>query len=168
MSGLRKLADRLIGLSAIVGALALLVEVAVILVDVVGRALGSPLYGSQDIITMTMSILVFGPMALCDRKGGHLAVDLFERHYPPLMNRVIDSAAALIGAIIFSTLAWATYESAKLSVLLNLSTNLLELPKVWFQYALCIFCLITAFGMVLRAVELVVGRPDVRRSGEEA
>ena len=56
----RTWADRLIGLSATIGALGLLVEVAVILTDVIGRALGDPLYGSQDMITMTMVILVFG------------------------------------------------------------------------------------------------------------
>ena len=40
-----------------------------ILYDVIGRALGSPLYGSQDLVTMTMIILVFGGMAICDRRG---------------------------------------------------------------------------------------------------
>ena len=56
MLRLRKIADRLIGLSATIGALGLLVEVVVILVDVIGRALGKPLYGSQDMITMTMKL----------------------------------------------------------------------------------------------------------------
>ena len=84
---LRTWADRLIGLSATIGALGLLVEVAVILTDVIGRALGDPLYGSQDMITMTMVILVFGGMAMCDRDGGHIAVDIFEPHYPLWLNR---------------------------------------------------------------------------------
>jgi TRAP-type C4-dicarboxylate transport system permease small subunit len=61
---LRTWADRLIGLSATIGAVGLLVEVAVILTDVIGRAFGYPLYGSQDMITMTMVILVFGGMAM--------------------------------------------------------------------------------------------------------
>ena len=124
---MRKVADGLIGLSAALGALGLLVEVVVILTDVIGRAFGAPLFGSQDIITMAMVILVFGAMALCDRKGGHIAVDLFEKFFPSWLNRAIDIAAALIGAVIFFGLAWAVNESAKLSVMLNLSTNLLEL-----------------------------------------
>ena len=60
----RKIADGLIGLSAFIGTLAVLVEVGVILVDVIGRAFGKPLFGSQDLITMTMVILVFGGMAV--------------------------------------------------------------------------------------------------------
>ncbi len=164
---LRTFADRLIGLSATIGALALILEVGVILVDVIGRAFGHPMYGSQDLITMVMVILVFGAMALCDRNGGHIAVDLFERYYPPLMNRIIDVVAALMGAIIFVALAWAVWESSKLSTMLNLSTNLLRLPKAWFQWALVGFCLLTAFGMALRALELAFRGFEVR-SGQGA
>ncbi len=162
---MRKAADRLISLSAAIGALGLIVETAVILIDVIGRALGAPLYGSQDLSTMTMVILVFGGMALCDRNGGHIAVDLFERYYPPALNRLIDILAALIGALIFLGIAYAINESAKLSVMLNLSTNLLRLPKVWFQNGLSIFALLTAAGMALRAIELAFSGRDIRREG---
>ncbi len=159
---LRKLADRLIGLAANIGAFGLLVEVGVILVDVIGRAFGSPLFGSQDMITMFMVILVFGGMAMCDRNGGHIAVDLLEPRYPPAMNRVIDILSALLGAVVFAFIVWAVLESAKLSVMLNLSTNLLLLPKAWFQWALAGFALLTAAGMLLRAVELALSGRDIR------
>ena len=89
---------------------------------------------------MTMVIVVFGGMAICDRRGGHIAVDLLERYYPAPMNRLIDICAALVGAVIFVGIAYAVYDSAKISVMLNLSTNLLKLPKAWFQYALTFFC----------------------------
>ena len=167
MQKLRTIADGLIGLSATIGALGLLVEVAVILVDVIGRALGKPLFGSQDLITMTMVILVFGGMALCDRMGGHVAVDIFERYFPRGFNRAVDILSALIGAVIFLALAWAVYESAKLSVMLNLSTNLLNLPKVWFQWALCGFAVVTALGMTLRAAELALSGRDVRGTARQ-
>jgi TRAP-type C4-dicarboxylate transport system permease small subunit len=159
---LRTWADRLIGLSATIGALGLLVEVAVILTDVIGRAFGYPLYGSQDMITMAMVILVFGGMAMCDRDGGHIAVDIFEPRYPSWLNRFIDIFAAALGAIIFVFIAWATLESAKLSVMLNLSTNLLRLPKAWFQWGLAGLSIVTALGMLLRAVELSLSGRDVR------
>lgn len=156
-------ADRLIGLSVAIGSLGLIFEVVLILIDVIGRALGAPLYGSQDLTTMTMVILVFGGMALCDRNGGHISVDLFERYYPARMNRVIDILAALLGAVIFAALAYAVHESAKLSVMLNLSTNLLRLPKAWFQEAMVALSLLTALGMTLRALELALSGRDIRR-----
>lgn len=168
MDVIRKIADRLINLSATIGALALIVVVVVILIDVIGRAMGSPLYGSQDIITMAMVVLVFGAMALCDRSGGHIAVDLFEGYYPSAMNRAIDVISALLGSVIFLALAWAVWESSKLSLMLNLSTNLLLLPKAWFQWALCAFAVMTAVGMALRAAELSFRRKDVRQDAGSA
>ncbi len=166
MTAIRTFADRLITLSATIGAIALIFEVCVILVDVIGRAFGHPLFGSQDLVTMTMAIIVFGGMAICDRMGGHIAVDLFEKSFPAAMNRVIDIASALIGAVIFFAIAYAVYESAKLSVMLNLSTNLLRLPKAWFQWALVGFSVVTALGMLLRAAELAFQRRDIRPGSE--
>ncbi|MFT6676059.1 MAG: TRAP-type C4-dicarboxylate transport system permease small subunit [Sulfitobacter sp.] len=162
LATLRISADRLIGLSANLGALGLSVEVVVILVDVVGRALGRPLLGSQDLITMAMVILVFGGMALCDRDGGHIAVDLIEPYLSPAVNRWINIFSAVLGAVTFVFIAWAIIESAKLSVMLNLSTNLLRLPKVWFQSALAGFAILTALGMLLRSVELAFSGRDIR------
>jgi TRAP-type C4-dicarboxylate transport system permease small subunit len=164
----RKLADGLIGLSAAIGTLGLLVEVAVIVIDVVGRSFGAPLFGSQDMITMAMVVLVFGGMALCDRGGGHISVDLLERRYPDWLNRSLDIGSAALGAVIFVFIAWAVWESAKLSQMLNLSTNLLLLPKAWFQWALCLLALLTAFGMALRSLELSLSGRDVRAEADPA
>jgi TRAP-type C4-dicarboxylate transport system permease small subunit len=163
---LRHLADRLIGLSATIGAMGLIVQVTVILIDVVGRAFGRPLYGSQDLITMSMVILVFGGMALCDRQGGHIAVDIFEPRFSPRLQPLHRHRVALTGAVIFVFIAWAVWDSAKISQMLNLSTNLLRLPKAWFQWALCGFSLLAAAGLLLRAAELAVSGRDVRREPE--
>ena len=163
MGGLRRIVDRLIGLSTIIGSAGLLAEVAIILVDVVGRAFGRPLFGSQDLITMTMVFVVFGGMAVCDRTGGHIAIDVFERLFPARFNRIVNAASALLGAAIFVMIAWTVIDSARLSVMLNLSTNLLNLPKAWFQWALAGFALLTALAMALRAVDIATGRNDPDR-----
>ncbi|GIX12411.1 MAG: C4-dicarboxylate ABC transporter substrate-binding protein [Paracoccaceae bacterium] len=166
---IRRAADGLIEFAAAIGALGLMIEVVVILADVVGRAFGHPLYGSQDLITMAMIPVVFGAMALCDRLGGHIAVDLLQPRLPAALNRALDIFSALLGAAIFLTLAWAVHESARFSVMLNLSTNLLNLPKAWFQWTLAALALVTALGMVLRAVALVFGPAGrVRERGEVA
>jgi TRAP-type C4-dicarboxylate transport system permease small subunit len=164
LESLRKLADRLIVLSAALGALGLIVEVGVILTDVIGRAFGHPLFGSQDLITMTMVILVFGAMSLCDRIGGHIAVDLFERYYPRWLNRLIDVVAALMGAAIFLGLGWAVAAVVRLNQTFGISsqTNLLNLPIDWFRIALVAFAIITGLAMLLRAAEIALRGHDVR------
>ncbi|WP_435258037.1 TRAP transporter small permease [Thioclava sp. FR2] len=167
VSTLRKWMDRLIGLSAFIGAIALFIEICVIMTDVVGRAAKAPLYGSQDLITMVMVLLVFGGMAICDRQGGHITVDILERQFPTWFNRTIDIFTALLGGVIFLFIAWAVYDSAKLSVMLNIKTNLLLLPKAWFQWALALISAFTGLAMLLRAVELAVYRRDIRINSTE-
>jgi len=157
LRALDTVAGRVIALSAFLGTLGLLTEVTVILADVTGRFFGSPLNGAQDITQMSMVILVFGGMALCDRQGGHIAVDLFERNFPDWLNRAGDIAAALLGAAIFLGIAWTMYESSILSRMLRSATNIIGLPKVWFQYYVIASCLITAFGMTLKALILATG-----------
>lgn len=155
---LQKGADGLTRLSALIGTLGLIAEVVVILIDVIGRFFGNPLTGAQDISTMAMVLVVFGGMALCDKIGGHISVDLFENSMSGWMVRVGDVVSALLGAAIFAGIAWTTWDSAALSRMLNLSTNIINLPKAWFQYFVIAASLITALGMLLRAVTLTLGR----------
>ncbi|GGE43050.1 hypothetical protein GCM10011517_08380 [Actibacterium pelagium] len=112
---------------------------------------------------MGMAILVFGGMALCDRQGGHIAVDLLEPRYPARLNRIIDIVAALTGAVIFVMIAYTVHESAKLSQMLNISTNLLRLPRAWFQWGVSVLSIVTALGMALRALELALKSKDIRK-----
>ncbi|TMV93713.1 TRAP transporter small permease [Thioclava sp. BHET1] len=155
LAQMQKLVDRLISLSAIIGTSGLIFVVLVIVIDVIGRNFGMPLYGAQDLVTMTMVLIVFGGMALCDRRGGHIVVDIFETTFPAALNRAIDIFSALLGVAIFVLIAVTVYQSAKLSVMLHLSTNLLNLPNAWFQYALCVLSLVGALTMGLRALRLM-------------
>lgn len=127
-----------------------------ILIDVTGRFFGHPLIGAQDISTMAMVLIVFGGMALCDKIGGHISVDIFENSMSGWMIRLGDIISALLGAAIFAGIAWTTWDSAALSRMLNLATNIINLPKAWFQYFVIVAALITALGMLLRAVTLTL------------
>lgn len=154
---LDKLAARLTNLAAIIGTLGLIAEVVIILGDVIGRYFGSPLRGAQDITQMSMLVLVFGGMALCDRIGGHIAVDIFERSFPRWLNTLGDIMSALIGATIFSGISYSMWFSAKMSDMLNQSTNIINLPFLWFKMFIVATCAIAAFGMILRAIVLMLG-----------
>lgn len=160
-------ADWLIRLSALIGTLALVTQVAVILADVIGRYFGAPLTGARDISQMAIVVLVFGAMAMCDKVGGHISVDLFENVMPGWLIRVGDTVSALLGAATFIGLAWTTLESAALSRMLNLATNIIGLPKDWFQYFIVIASLITALGMILRAIGLILS-PQPHHGYEDA
>ena len=55
------------------------------------------------------------------------------------------------------------FQAAKLSRMLHLSTNLLNLPQAWFQWAIAALSVITALAMLLRAVQFITsGRSSHR------
>lgn len=151
------IAARVTALVAVLGTLGLVAEVVVILIDVIGRFFGLPLRGAQDITQMSMLVLVFGGMALCDRIGGHVSVDVFERKFSVGLRRATDIAAALLGAAIFAGIGWNMWKSAAMSAMLNQKTNIINLPFAWFKYFIVLACVITVFGMIVRAVSLILG-----------
>lgn len=165
----QKVADGLIRLSALLATIGLVTEVVVILTDVIGRYFGAPLTGAQDISQMAMVVLVFGAMGLCDKVGGHVSVDLFERSMPRWMIRTGDVASALIGAAIFIGIAWTTWAAiAQMRGLgIVLKTNIIGLPFDWFKGFIVFASLITALGMILRAISLAFG-PGPQHPREEA
>lgn len=147
----RRLVDRLVDIAAAIAAIALVVLMCVVIVDVIGRFFGSPLRGAQDIVKMAFIFVVFGGMAFCDRIGGHVAVDLFETHFPVSWNFRFSIFAALVGAVIFALIAWQMWEASKIAIMLNSATNILNLPKVPFQYCVIAFASLTSVSMALRA-----------------
>ena len=158
---LRALTNRLIGLSALIGGVCLVGLMGVIVADVIGRSLGMPLFGGQDLIVMGMVLLVFGGMASCATSGGHIAVDLLQDRFPRPMNRAIDIFVTVLGVVIFGLIAWTVHESARLSQMLNISTNLLNLPRAWFQWGLSAMSAICALGLGVRAVDLILPGKDM-------
>lgn len=147
-----RMLDGLVSLSSIVGTLALIFIIIVTLVDVTGRLFGVPLSGAQDLSEMTMVVVVFGGMALCDKQGGNISVDIFEDKFSEKMNYCLNIIGWLIGCAIFSAIGYTMIGAAEMSRLLNLSSNILGLPKEPFQYAVAFFAFLTALAMFARVV----------------
>jgi TRAP-type C4-dicarboxylate transport system permease small subunit len=155
---LQRTVDGLVTLSAVVGSVALVVIVATVLVDVVGRYFHAPLYGAQDIVQMASVFVVFGGMAFCERRGGHIQVDLLERAFSDRTNRVLLIVGCVTGAVVFGLIAWRMWEASKLARMLNMATNILGLPRAPFQYAVIALSGVASVGLALKAAVLARGR----------
>lgn len=161
----RRFADLLNTAASVVGGLALASGLLVIFYDVVARAFGHPLKGSPDIVQMSFVLIVFGSVPMCERLGGNVKMDLFEPFFSPRLNRVFDFIGTVIGAVVFVLIAWRMWASAQLSIMLDLATNVLRIPKMPFQMAVVAFCLIVAFSMIVHLAEMIFGK-DAQTSAE--
>lgn len=168
LAPLRRGTDLLISLCALVGAAGLMVALGVVAADVIGRALGAPLFGARDIVSMAGVFVVFGGMAQAHRKGAHIVVDLFERYFPPRLNLVLTVAGHLLGAMVFGLIAWQLWLTVDLARLLRMSTNLLYLPRAPFLQAMTVMAGVCALSMVLTAVETLLAARETPAGGAAA
>jgi TRAP-type C4-dicarboxylate transport system permease small subunit len=149
---LQKIADRLAGLSALIAALALIVVTVTILIDVIGRLFGYPLYGARDVVQMSAVIVVFGGLGYAELKGGHIGVDILEAFFSPRMNRWLVNLGLYAGAALFALLAWQIWKATAISIMIKSQTNLLFIPRYPFEYAGALMALIAALCLLARAL----------------
>ncbi len=153
LTELRRALDVVVHLAAWCGALALVLALATVVADVIGRALGAPVYGARDVVSMAGVFVVFGGMALAHIRGAHVAVDVFERHFPAAFNRLLTPLGHALGAAVFVLIARELWKAVELARLLRMSTNLLFLPRAPFLMAMAVLAAICAASMALRAIE---------------
>lgn len=123
-------------LATSLAAVVLLGLCALLLIDVLARALAAPLFGSQEIAEMGMIVVVFAGLAELEAKGGQIRVDLLSEVLPAGVTCALDRASSGAAALLWGALAWSMISAAQLSDLLGLSSNLLALPRAPFQYLL--------------------------------
>lgn len=148
---LHGLADLLAALCCGLASALVLGVTALLLADVAGRAFGAPLFGAQDLAEMAMVLMTFGTLALLEQRDAQIRVELFKPLMPQWLIVCGDMLAAILGAALWFALADAIWESAALSSLLNLASNILKLPKAPVQYAVATLIAIAGAINLLRA-----------------
>lgn len=148
---LHGLADLLAALCCGLASALVLGVTALLLADVVGRAFGVPLFGAQDLAEMAMVLMTFGALALLEQRDAQIRVELFKPLMPQWLIACGDMLAAILGSALWFALAYAIWESAALSSLLNLASNILKLPKAPVQYAVAALIAIAGAINLLRA-----------------
>ncbi len=74
---------------------------------------GTPLPLTLEVVSYYyMLVVAFIPLAMVERKGGHIKVDLLVQFFPPMLQRLIDATMALAGAAFFGLVAWVTLQEA--------------------------------------------------------
>lgn len=123
-------------LTANLAAATLLSITALLLIDVILRAVYQPILGSQEIAEMAMVVILFGALSLIEAKAKQIRVDLLVPMLGPQACAWIDRISYTLAALLWAALGWSMWQIAGLSVLLNMSSNLIGLQRAPFQYFL--------------------------------
>jgi len=132
-----------------ISCVALVVMMAMVVINVVFRAFGSPIFGAYESVGLLFSIMVAFSIAHCAVKKGHIAVNILEERIPKRMLPVVDSIVAMIGTALFLVLAWQCAVYAKIMWDKGELSMSMEIPF----YPL-IF--VVAFGFLMLALVLMI------------
>lgn len=108
MKRLGRIFDATARAAALLGAIAIMLMMAHVAVDVVARKVfGRPLPGTLAAVThYYMVIAVFAPLALVERGRGHISVDVVEAMLPARARRWLDGLTRLAAALAMAMVAW--------------------------------------------------------------
>ena len=141
----------------IIGAACLVGMMFMTCADVVGRALGRPIFGSVEIVGFMATLAVVMAMPYTHQVQGHIGVEILVRLFSEKTQTIIDICTGIVSLILFSVISWrmAVYahtmqESGEVSM------NL-ELPEHAIIY-ITAFCLVVFTLIIVKDVIDNIGK----------
>ncbi len=130
--------------------------------DVAGRYFfNAPIAGVFDLTHFAVLIMTFLGLAYCGFRRGHVSIELlFERFSRPV-RRVLSRAINLVGAILFTIIAWRSLVQSVDVREFGEASQLVEIPFFPLYWLLAFGALLFAAVMALR---VFVREPDIEES----
>ncbi len=124
---------------------------AITVLDVSGRYFfNRPLLGAVELSEFLMVLLSFGALALAELRNSHITVDFFVGALPERVRAVLEAAAALLGILFWTFVAWrAAVHAQRIWHAGEVSANL-TLPTWPFYLVVTLGCGLLALALVGR------------------
>lgn len=114
MNAIIRLLGRIIDLSTIIGAVAVVLMMTHIAIDVVAKYIfGVPMAGTITVVSnYYMIIVAFLPLAFAERRNGHISVEVLTEHFPKGVQRGLNVFTLVFSAVVFAALTWRSFIEA--------------------------------------------------------
>ncbi|MEH6576869.1 MAG: TRAP transporter small permease [Amphritea sp.] len=145
--------DRLDGIikwfTLIGGGLSLLFLMGLTVLDVIMRYIfNDPIFGAQDLLKLTLLLIVAFSTAFGGRSGAHIEIEIFEHKMNRHFARWSLLAVRLASFVLVGVLVWRLIENGQMSSMYGEASQLLLISYENFYYIL-------AAGMALYAIVLL-------------
>ncbi|NLK71604.1 MAG: TRAP transporter small permease [Clostridiales bacterium] len=125
--------------------------VAIITINVIGRAISHPVLGAFDLITLGAAVSASLAIAYTTYKKGHVKVDVFVDMMPPMVKKVQFLVSELAFLFVFGLITWQSY----VIMMKRLSSEFTEtlyfslFPfRLLFLISLIITCILVIFNII--------------------
>ena len=107
MSWLRTWLQRLAVGMVLLGSVGMMLSMLICVADVIGTNFFDwPVPGTLEITESTMVLIVFGALAYCQEKRGHIRVEILHGYMSPRIRSFMDAVTHLLALVFFALLAW--------------------------------------------------------------
>jgi TRAP-type transport system small permease protein len=152
----RRLEKWLAGLAA----LALVLMMAVVLVDVIGRSLfNAPLASGTELTEMLMVLMTFTAFPVLAYRQRDITVDLLDLLQSPALRKVQLVLAGLAGTAVFGLTARQLAVFAQRAAGNGETTAELQFPLTYLWWFMSALAAMTALAALVVAVRALMGRP---------
>ncbi len=139
---------------AVVGGIALAMLLGITVAEVLWRyLLNDSLPWTEDVSTMSLTVVVAAAIAYGAGEGSHVCVNLIARFAARRVTRVTDAIARLLGLCVTAMAAYALFVHGSCGLPCGDVTGSLSIPHTPFYYALGVS--LAAYGCLLAAQMLL-------------
>ena len=153
--------DRLLTWSALVlGGLTLTFMTVLSTVNVLlmRKALNDPIRGAEDLMVLSLVVVVALSIPFGARSGAHIEIEMLESYLNPRFSRFSYAVMKLIGTIITALLAWQLWLAGGQAGRFGESSQTLVISFGPFYRILSVAIAIYAIVLILEFIEAVRGR----------
>lgn len=130
------------------GALALLVLMVIVFIDVVGRNLfNTPLPWGTELLEMVLAVMIFAVYPLLALGFGHITVDLIQLR--PSLHVVQRVLASVLGAAVFALMTYCMGRQALRAAGYGEATPLLGVPLSWILGGVSVMAALSSLAFVI-------------------
>ena len=135
----------------IIGAACLVGMTFLTCADVVGRALGHPIFGSVEIVGFMATLAVVMAMPYTHQVQGHIGVEILVRLLSEKTQTIIDICTGIISLILFTVISWRMVVYAHTMQESGEVSMNLELPEHVIIYLTAV-CLVVFTLIILKDI----------------
>ena len=135
----------------IIGAACLVGMTFLTCADVVGRALGHPIFGSVEIVGFMATLAVVMAMPYTHQVQGHIGVEILVRLLSEKTQTIIDICTGIISLILFAVISWRMVVYAHTMQESGEVSMNLELPEHVIIYLTAV-CLVVFTLIILKDI----------------
>ncbi len=129
---------------------------AITVLDVIGRYIGRPLPGANELIGLILVVIIVCGVGITQKAGGHIAVNVVVDRFPLLIRRILVLTSLISGFIVAVLISWQAIPFALESKNAFEHTEILRFP--WYPLKFIIF-----FGAGIWALQYMIDAVQVAK-----